>query len=108
MRRRYGPLPRLLELLLLLLLLLAHIADATPDAAALRIARRHQLQYLLRALLARPEPAGCMSFAESKTRLWLRASPAWRCARPCITHDTDNKLPTWVHAWDCCSGGSGT
>jgi len=35
----------------------SHVADAPPDAAALRVAGGHQLQDLLRALLARPEPA---------------------------------------------------
>ena len=69
MRRRDGPLLRRLVLILLLLLLLlrllltmllplAHVADAPPHAAAaLSIAGGHQLQDLLRALLARPEPA---------------------------------------------------
>jgi len=59
-RRDRIPLLRLLVLVLLLLLLLlalAHVADAPPDAAALRIAGGHQLKNLLCALLARPEPA---------------------------------------------------
>ena len=61
MGRRDRPLLLLLVLVLLLLLMLllflAHVADALPNAAALRVAGRHQFQNLLRALLARPEPA---------------------------------------------------
>ena len=58
MRRRDRVLLLRLLVLVLLLLALAHIADAPPDAAAaLRVAGGHQLQDLLRALLARPEPA---------------------------------------------------